>query len=100
MSKSTGTQSDDRITVSVSYNQIIQLSIQAESDMYIDLKFVVYPFNTNNSLENVDTIQNVKPIVITSKEIPQLKNIKISKALINFVIALTLKTEIRSGTFG
>jgi hypothetical protein len=67
--------------------------------MYIDLKFVVYPFDTNDNLESIDTIQNVKPIVITSKDIPQLKNIKVSKAFINFVIALTLKTEIRSGTF-
>ncbi len=67
--------------------------------MYIDLKFVVYPLDTtNSSLENTDTIQ--KPLVITSKNIPQLKSIKISKTLINFGIALTLKSEIRSGTFG
>ena len=97
--KSSGSLSADRITVSVSYNQAIQLSIQAESDMYIDLKFVIYPFDMNNNLENPDTIQNVKPIVITPKELPQLKNIKVSRTSINFTITLTLKTEIRSGTF-
>jgi hypothetical protein len=85
--------------VSVAYNQVIQLSIKAESNMYIDLKFVVYPFDKNNSIENIDTIRNVKPIIITSNEKVNLDDIEISKVTIDFVISLTLKTEIRSGTF-
>jgi hypothetical protein len=70
--------------------------------MYIDLKVLVYPFDKNNSTESTNTIQNVKPIVVTLDKLDKSSNsngIKISDVIIDFVISLTLKTEIRSGTF-